>query len=79
MRTMERSYWLVPRNIPALMESMMTALAGGAHIILEGELKAFDFGAVASVAPECAIPFHRESPESPDVLTQKLQLVSNNS
>jgi hypothetical protein len=39
----KRAFWLDPRDKPGLLVAMMNALAGNAHISLEGDLTECDF------------------------------------
>jgi hypothetical protein len=60
---MKRTYWLDPRDKPALLIALMRQLAGNAHIAFEGDRKDMDnmnFSAIQSVVENLKTPFKHE-------------------
>jgi len=60
---MKKSYWLDPRDKPALLVALMHQLAGNAHIVFEGDqedMESLDFSPIRGIFEGLVTPFNNE-------------------
>jgi len=60
MKSMERAFWLDPRDKPALLLRMMRELCGDSRIALQGDLSSCDFSEVPGKIDGLVDPFRPE-------------------